>query len=124
MALEKAAGSGVRQPGFNPDSMLASYITSRSLPFLKHKTKIITLPTAKCSLMPQRAMYSKHQSQCWHTENATIHNDVNSNDKQLCLPTNSNLSPFSYVFYIQKHCDFSFDVGCHPSWCNSLTRHN
>lgn len=52
MVLGKTAGLGHRLPGFDPDSMLASCLISQSLPFPKHKTKIITVPTSKYSLMP------------------------------------------------------------------------
>lgn len=82
--------------------------------------------------MPRWAMYSKHWIQWGHAGNANINNkDINNDDKQVSLRTNSNLQSrrFSrtlrFIFLLSpmsfsvKYTDFSFDVCCHPS-CHSF----
>ena len=118
---------------FNPDSLLASFFTSLKPTFPQafdkdnHSTYFrvfsnVSMSNGLKALNPVR-----------HTGNANINNkDINNDDKQVSLRTNFNLqstrfsrtSRFIFLLFPTsfslRNTDCSFDVCCHPSWCNSF----
>ena len=118
---------------FNPDSLLASFFTSLkpTFPQAFDKDNHSTYFRVFSNVSMSNGLKALNPVQ--HTGNANINNkDINNDDKQVSLRTNFNLqstrfsrtSRFIFLLFPTsfslRNTDCSFDVCCHPSWCNSF----
>ena len=118
---------------FNPDSLLASFFTSLkpTFPQAFDKDNHSTYFRVFSNVSMSNGLKALNPVQ--HTGNANINNkDINNDDKQVSLRTNFNLqstrfsrtSRFIFLLFPMsfslRNTDSSFDVCCHPSWCNSF----